>query len=93
MNLNLQSGDLVKFRQAGEERFGTFDRYGRDATALIQISGETVRARVQPLDIIENRSEQWRQLQAAGAAGGAGAVTAGTSPVGDRGSREGGHDR
>ena len=57
---SLISGDLVKIRVGGEERFGTFDRYGRDAMAIVLIPGETRPARVRPMDILENRSEDER---------------------------------
>ena len=61
--MNLNSGGLVKIRAGGEERFGTFDRYGRDAMAIVIIPGEVVPARVRPMDILENRSEDERQYQ------------------------------
>jgi len=60
---NLISGDLVKIRVGGEERFGTFDRYGRDAMALVILPGEARPARVRPMDVIENRSEDERRYQ------------------------------
>lgn len=61
--MTLNSGDLVKTLSGGEERFGTFDRYGRDAMAIVIIPGEAVPARVRPMDIIENRSEDEREYQ------------------------------
>lgn len=60
--MDLTSGDLVKVRVGGEERFGQFDRYGRDGLAIVTI-GDAGRARVRPMDILENRSEDERQRQ------------------------------
>jgi len=55
----LQAGDLLKVMVGGEERFGTFEGWGRDSRAEVRL-GHAGTAHVHLNDVLENRSEQER---------------------------------
>lgn len=55
--MTLQPGDLIKFRIAGEERFGIFLHMERGGIAVLGLGRGVVAARVKLVDIIENRSQ------------------------------------